>query len=198
GEEGGGALTGRGRSGTRPEIRERRACRKLCGLNVRKSPENIVEDYDGGGPGVAAGERRAAAHRCRSGRRHLAHGAGSATRMIHLPGSVRVYLCLTACDMRKSFDGLHALVREHLEVDAFAGHLFVFASRRKDRVKILYWDRDGFAVWSKRLEEGTYAVPFGDSAEERRREITAQELGALLSGIDLNQATRRRRYRRFV
>jgi transposase len=59
--------------------------------------------------------------------------------MIHLPASVRVYVCLTACDMRKSFDGLHALVREHLELDAFAGHLFVFASRRRDRVKILYW-----------------------------------------------------------
>jgi transposase len=51
--------------------------------------------------------------------------------MIQLPGSVRVYLCLTPCDMRKSFDGLHALVREHLELDAFAGHLFVFASRRR-------------------------------------------------------------------
>ena len=116
--------------------------------------------------------------------------------MIHLPGSVRVYLCLTPCDKRKSFDGLHALVREHLELDAFAGHLFVFASRRRDRVKILYWDRDGFAVWSKRLEEGTYAVPFGRSDEERRREITAQELGALLSGIDLEHATRRQRYAR--
>jgi len=117
--------------------------------------------------------------------------------MIHLPASVRVYLCLTACDMRKSFDGLHAMVREHLELDPFAGHLFVFASRRRDRLKILYWDRDGFAVWSKRLEEGTYAVPFGEAAE-RRREITAQELGALLSGIDLAQAERRRRYRRSV
>jgi len=98
--------------------------------------------------------------------------------------------------MRKSFDGLHALVREYLELDAFAGHLFVFASRRRDRVKILYWDRDGFAVWSKRLEEGTYAAPFGESAGERRREITAQELGALLSGIDLERAPRRKRYRR--
>jgi len=64
-------------------------------------------------------------------------------------------------------------------------------------VKILYWDRDGFAVWSKRLEGGTYAVPFGEG-EERRREITAQELGALLSGIDLKHATRRRRYQRSV
>ena len=115
--------------------------------------------------------------------------------MIHLPASVRVYLCLTPCDMRKSFDSLQALVRERLELDPFAGHLFVFTSRRKDRVKILYWDRDGFAVWSKRLEEGTYAVPFGEVGAERR-EITAQELGALLSGIDLSAATRRKRYRR--
>jgi transposase len=116
--------------------------------------------------------------------------------MMYLPASVRVYLCLTACDMRKSFDGLHTLVREQLELDALAGHLFVFASRRRDRVKILYWDRDGFAMWSKRLEEGTYAVPLAESAAERRREITAQELGALLSGIDLQQAKRRKRYHR--
>jgi transposase len=116
--------------------------------------------------------------------------------VIHLPASVRVYLCLTPCDMRRSFDGLHALVREYLELDAFGGHLFVFASRRRDRIKILYWDRDGFALWSKRLEEGTYAVPFGDSGEERRREITSHELTALLSGIDLERTTRRKRYRR--
>jgi transposase len=95
--------------------------------------------------------------------------------------------------MRRSFDGLHALVTGAMQLDAFAGHLFVFANRRKDRVKILYWDRDGFAVWAKRLEEGTYAMPFG---AEARREITAQELGALLSGIDLSTAKRRKRYRR--
>lgn len=116
--------------------------------------------------------------------------------MIHLPASVRVYLCLNACDMRKSFDSLHALVRDYLELDAYAGHLVVFASRRRDRVKILYWDRDGFALWSKRLEEGTYAMPVAGSPGERRREITAQELGALLSGIDLKQAARRKRYQR--
>lgn len=118
--------------------------------------------------------------------------------MIHLPASVRVYLCLTACDMRKSFDSLHALVRDHLELDAYAGHLFVFASRRRDRVKILYWDRDGFAIWSKRLEEGTYAVPFDGEAEagDKRREITAQDLGALLSGIDLDRVEKRKRYQR--
>ena len=115
--------------------------------------------------------------------------------MIHLPASVRVYLCTSPCDMRRSFDGLHALVTDAMQLDAFAGHLFVFANRRKDRVKILYWDRDGFAVWAKRLEEGTYAMPFGGEGEHRR-EITAQELGALLSGIDLSVAKRRKRYQR--
>lgn len=115
--------------------------------------------------------------------------------MIHLPASVRVYLCLTATDMRRSFDGLHALVRDRLELDAFAGHLFVFANRRRDRVKILYWDRDGFAVWAKRLEEGTYTLPSGDGPGQRR-EISAQELGALLSGIDLATARRRKRHSR--
>lgn len=118
--------------------------------------------------------------------------------MIHLPASVRVYLCLSPCDMRKSFDSLHALVRDHLELDAYAGHLVVLASRRRDRVKVMYWDRDGFAIWAKRWEEGTYAIPMAESADERRREITAQELGAILSGIDLQQAVRRKRYQRSV
>jgi transposase len=59
--------------------------------------------------------------------------------MMHLPASVRVYLCLSPCDMRRSFDGLHALVRDHLQLDAFTGHLYLFANRRKDRLKLLYW-----------------------------------------------------------
>ena len=128
---------------------------------------------------------------------HVANRARSiaGTSVIHLPSSVRVYVCLSACDMRKSFDGLSALVRDALELDALAGHLYVFANRRRDRVKILYWDRDGFAVWSKRLEEGTYAIPF-DEDGVTNREITAHELAALLSGIDLSQAKRRKRYER--
>ena len=59
--------------------------------------------------------------------------------MIHLPASVRVYLCMTACDMRRSFDGLAALVRDQMELDPLGGHLYVFGSRRRDRIKILYW-----------------------------------------------------------
>ena len=73
--------------------------------------------------------------------------------MMHLPASVRVYLCASACDMRKSFDGLHALVTQSMELDVFGGHLFVFGNRRRDRIKILCWDREGFAVWAKRLDE---------------------------------------------
>jgi transposase len=96
--------------------------------------------------------------------------------------------------MRRSFDGLHAMVAGAMQLDAFAGHLFVFSNRRRDRVKILYWDRDGFAVWAKRLEEGTYAMPFAEG--EARQEISSAELGALLSGIDLSQAKRRKRYHR--
>lgn len=115
--------------------------------------------------------------------------------MIHLPASVRVYLCLSPCDMRRSFDGLHALVRDHLQLDAFAGHLYVFANKGRDLVKILYWDRDGFAVWSKRLETGSYVIPSGEPGSHGF-EISIEELGALLSGIDLNSATRRKRYQR--
>ena len=94
--------------------------------------------------------------------------------MIHLPSSVRVYLCLSPCDMRRSFDGLHALVRDHLELDAFAGHLYLFANKRRDRVKLLYWDHDGFAIWAKRLEAGSYVIPAGESGA-RRSEISSEE-----------------------
>lgn len=113
--------------------------------------------------------------------------------MMHLPASVRVYLCLSPCDMRRSFDGLHALVGDHLQLDAFVGHLYLFANKRRDRLKILYWDRDGFAIWAKRLEAGAYAIPSGETGS-RRLEVSVEELGALLSGIDLSTATRRKRY----
>jgi transposase len=86
-------------------------------------------------------------------------------------------------------------VRDHLHLDAFAGHLYLFANQRKDRLKILYWDRDGFAIWAKRLEQGRYAIPSGELGSPRF-EITIEELGALLSGIDLSTATRRKRYSR--
>jgi transposase len=111
--------------------------------------------------------------------------------MISLPAAVRVYLCTVPCDMRRGFDGLKMLAQYVVGIDPLGGHLFAFCSRRADRLKILYWDRDGWALWSKRLEAGTYAYPF---AATGRKEITAGELSALLEGIDLSSAKRRKRY----
>ncbi len=111
--------------------------------------------------------------------------------MISLPAAVRVYLCTVPCDMRRGFDSLKMLAQNVVGVDPMDGHLLTFCSRRADRLKILYWDRDGWALWSKRLESGTYAYPFEDTG---RKEITAGELSALLEGIDLRNAKRRKRY----
>ena len=115
--------------------------------------------------------------------------------MFGLSPAVRVYLATAPADMRKSFEGLSALAEGSLQLDPFSGHLFVFANRRRDRIKVLYWDRDGFAVWAKRLERGTYKIP---TAAAGRVEMTAADLAALLAGIDLDSARRRPRYRRPV
>ena len=113
--------------------------------------------------------------------------------MITLPASVRVYLCTVPCDKRRGFDGLKMLAGHVVGVDPLGGHLFVFCGQRADRVKILYWDLDAWALWAKRLEVGTYAFPFDTT---RRKEITSNELGApLLECIDLKSAKRRNRYR---
>ena len=113
--------------------------------------------------------------------------------MFGLSAAVRVYLATQPADMRKSFDGLAALVSGLLALDPLSGHLFVFVNRRRDRIKILYWDRDGLAVWAKRLERGTFRMP---AAGADRVEMTTADLAALLAGIDLNTARRRVRYRR--
>jgi transposase len=110
-----------------------------------------------------------------------------------LSAAVRVYLAARPADMRKSFDGLAALVSGGLALDPLSGHLFVFINKRRDRIKILYWDRDGLAVWAKRLERGTFRIP---AAGADRVEMTTAELAALLAGIDLNTARRRVRYTR--
>jgi len=110
------------------------------------------------------------------------------------PG-VRVYLCTSPTDMRKGFDTLAALVREQLHHDPLSGSLFLFAGRGKDRLKILYWDTDGFAIWYKRLEEGTFRLPapkkVGASVE-----LKASELAMLLAGIDLTSIKRRKHFAR--
>jgi transposase len=109
-----------------------------------------------------------------------------------LPG--RIYLCLPPTDMRKSFDGLAAAVRAGLGRDPLSGDLFVFRNARGDRLKLLYWDRDGLAVWAKRLERGTFQFPAAAGAKDL--EVTATDLAMILGGIDLGSARRRLRYRR--
>src|SRR5947209_19001165 len=103
--------------------------------------------------------------------------------MFGLSAAVRVYLAKEPADMRKSFDGLAALVAGALELDPLSGHLFVFINKRRDRIKILYSDRDGLAVWAKRLESGTYRLP---DATAGRVELTTAALATLLSDTDLH------------
>jgi transposase len=107
---------------------------------------------------------------------------------------VRVFLCTSRTDMRKGFDTLAVLVRDGLGYDPLSGHLFLFIGRRRDRLKILYWDRDGYALWYKRLEQGTFRIPVA-KPDAASIELKASELAMLLEGIDLRSIKRRKRFR---
>jgi transposase len=111
--------------------------------------------------------------------------------MLSLPPSVRVFVCVQPVDMRRSFDGLAALVQHVLKQDPFSGHLFVFHGKRGDRLKLLYWDGDGYAIWYKRLEQGTFRFPASDG---EAMEIDVPTLALLLEGIDLSHVRRAQRY----
>jgi transposase len=113
--------------------------------------------------------------------------------MVSLPTSVRIWLATQATHLRKSFDSLAELVRRQLEADPLSGQLFVFRNKRADRVKLLYWDEDGFVIVYKRLEAGTFRFP---AAEAAGGEIRAADLQMLLDGVDLATVKRRPRYRR--
>lgn len=116
--------------------------------------------------------------------------------MLSLPTAVRVYLARGATDMRKSIDGLAAVTTEVLGSDPLSGHLFVFCNGRRDRIKILYWERSGFWLLHKRLERGTFAWPVPADSDAKQIELAASDLAALLGGLDLRDAKRRRWYSR--
>jgi transposase len=116
--------------------------------------------------------------------------------MLSLPATVRIFLCTAPTDMRKSFDGLCGLVEEVFGQDPLSGHLFLFVNRRRDRIKALHWDRDGLAIWYKRLEQGCFQALPAAGENTKAVEISATELAMLLGGIDLATARRRKRYRR--
>jgi transposase len=112
--------------------------------------------------------------------------------MILLPSAVRIFLCTRPTDLRKSFDGLSGLVQECFGQELLTGHLFLFLNRRRDRIKILYFDRDGLAIWYKRLEEGSFQMP--RTVTQDGVELQPAQLAMLLSGIDLHTARQRKRF----
>lgn len=118
--------------------------------------------------------------------------------MIMLPSAVRIFLCTRPTDLRKSFDGLTGLVQECFGQDPLTGHLFLFLNRRRDCLKILYFDRDGLAIWYKRLEAGTFQRPNTAAGDGDGIELQPAQLAMILSGIDMRSACQRKRFQRGV
>src|SRR4030042_1478387 len=124
--------------------------RRRPGVDIEGRPGPAV--WPGRGPGEAGGDREGAVARPRGSRRE-----GPA--MLSLPSAVRIFLCTEPTDMRRGFDRLAEMGRPVIRQDPVCGHLFVFRSRRGDRLKLLYWDTGGFAMWYKRLEKGRFHMP---------------------------------------
>jgi transposase len=113
--------------------------------------------------------------------------------MLTLPPSVRIWCSTAPTDLRRGFDGLSGLVRSELHADPLSGHLFVFFNRKADRLKVLYWDRDGMCIWYKRLERGRFHFP---TAEAASLELTPGQLQMILDGVDVERVRRFKRYQR--
>jgi transposase len=113
--------------------------------------------------------------------------------MLSFPTGVQVFMAVEPVDMRKSFDGLSAAVQAVFDRNVLDGHLFLFLNRRGDRLKILWWDRDGLALFCKRLEIGSYEVPRHDPDTKQLR-LDATQLAMLLGGVQFDSVQHRRRY----
>ena len=116
--------------------------------------------------------------------------------MLSFSGSLKVFVAVEACDLRKGFNGLHALVAERLGEDLKQGALFVFSNRRHTRIKILCWDGTGIWVLTKRLEEGTFAWPRDLEPGKTKQNLTPQALSMLTDGVDLRGGKLRPWYER--
>lgn len=115
--------------------------------------------------------------------------------MLRLPATVRVFLCLEATDMRRSFDGLTGMVAGVLHEDPLSGHLFVFRNKNGDRLKVLYWDRDGLVIFYKRLEQGAFRFPTDHGgAVGARLEVPMREFAMILEGFELAGMKKLRRF----
>ena len=115
--------------------------------------------------------------------------------MLSLSPAIRIFVHTQPTDMRKQFNGLHAMVTHAMEQDVMTGDYFVFFNRRQHRCKILYWDRDGLVVWAKRLERGRFQIPTPTSQDGALSvEVDPTTLAMILGGVDLQTAQRRKRY----
>jgi transposase len=114
--------------------------------------------------------------------------------MLTLPPSVKIHVAASPVDCRKSFDGLSSMVESTFGTDPLSGHLFVFLNRRADQVRILFFDRTGYCIVSKRLEVGTFRLARDPADGSQHIEVDAAELGLMLEGIDLAGAKRRKRW----
>lgn len=115
--------------------------------------------------------------------------------MLTLPPSVKIYVAASPVDCRKSFNGLSSMVESTFGVDPLSGHLFVFLNRRGDQIRLLFFDRTGYCIVSKRLERGTFRLVRRAEGGAQHVEVDSGELGLMLEGIELEGATRRARWR---
>lgn len=113
--------------------------------------------------------------------------------MIALTASTKIFMATEPTDMQKGFDGLCGLVTGVLQQDPLTGHLFLFVNRRRDKLKVLYWDGDGLAIWYRRLEQGTFQLPKVDP-DAVAASMSADDLVMLLRGIDYSNVRRRKRF----
>lgn len=113
--------------------------------------------------------------------------------MLSFSSRQRYLLYRGATDMRKGFNGLSGLVRQHISHDLLSGDVFIFLNKRRDRVKLLVWDRTGFVVWYKVLEQGTFELP---AADKDTLEMSWTDIQLFLEGIEIKSVTRRKRYHR--
>lgn len=116
--------------------------------------------------------------------------------MLNITGKIDVYLAVEPVDLRKSFNGLHAVTMSVLQENPESGSLFVFTNKRRNRVKILYWDGTGMWVMIKRLEKGTFSWPKGVDVEDGKLALTPEALALLLDGVDLRSGSMRPWYQR--
>jgi transposase len=111
--------------------------------------------------------------------------------MLNFPGSLKVFVAAEPCDMRRSFNGLHDAVCHRLKEDPRSGAVFAFTNKRRNLLKILYWDGTGLWILAKRLEKGTYSWPLPADAEGGKLRLSATALALLLDGIDMRDGCRR-------